>query len=140
MYNKKLMNRHIIALFIVCIAALSATSCKVKRAPGAYKVVEAPTQDGVKQALREETFKADEANDEDRLSTYNVVIGSFTQKQNAIKLKNEQSDEYNPIIVINEKGMFRVILISYRTYNEAKAKISEISDKFADAWVLVQKK
>ena len=74
------------------------------------------------------------------LSTYNVVIGSFTQKQNAIKLKNEQSDEYNPIIVINEKGMFRVILISYRTYNEAKAKISEISDKFADAWVLVQKK
>ena len=138
MNNKKLMNRHIIALFIVCIAALSATSCKVKRAPGAYKVVEAPTQDGVKQALREETFKADEANDEDRLSTYNVVIGSFTQ--NAIKLKNEQSDEYNPIIVINEKGMFRVILISYRTYNEAKAKISEISDKFADAWVLVQKK
>ena len=136
MNNKKLMNRHIIALFIVCIAALSATSCKVKRAPGAYKVVEAPTQDGIKQALREETFKADE----DRLSTYNVVIGSFTQKQNAIKLKNEQSDQYNPIIVINEKGMFRVILISYKTYNEAKAKISEISDKFADAWVLVQKK
>ena len=77
---------------------------------------------------------------EEEIIVYNVVIGSFTQKQNAIKLKNEQSDQYNPIIVINEKGMFRVILISYRTYNEAKAKISEISDKFADAWVLVQKK
>ena len=78
------MNRHIIALFIVCIAALSATSCKVKRAPGAYKVVEAPTQGGVKQAIREETFKADEDSDEDRLSTYNVVIGSFTRINNFI--------------------------------------------------------
>ena len=48
--------------------------------------------------------------------------------------------DYNPIIVVNEKGMFRVILISYKTYEQAKEKISEIVDRFPDAWVLIQEK
>ena len=48
--------------------------------------------------------------------------------------------EYSPIIVINEKGMYRVLLISCDEYLQAKSKINNISDKFPDAWVLVQKK
>lgn len=139
------MNKHLIALFWVCLAVAFTPSCKVTRATGPYKTVTSkkkaePKPYATTENVRTESFKVDDTKDESRLNVYNVVIGSFSKKQNAINLKNDQQPAYNPIIVVNENGMFRVILISYRTYDEAKRKISEINDRFPDAWVLVQKK
>ncbi len=91
------------------------------------------------QTVRQEAFRAEFSDDANRLSVYNVVIGSFSKRQNAINLRDAQKPEYNPIIVTNEIGMFRVILVSYKTYEEAKRKVSEISGRFPDAWVLMQK-
>ncbi|MFC2719640.1 MAG: SPOR domain-containing protein [Bacteroidota bacterium] len=92
------------------------------------------------QNVRQEKFRLDFDDDASRISVFNVVIGSFSNRQNAINLKNAQMPDYNPIIVVNEKGMFRVILISYKTYEQAKEKISKIVDRFPDAWVLIQEK
>lgn len=93
------------------------------------------------EVTRQEKFTIVEGQRGAELKEYNVVIGSFGKKDNAERLKSEMSgSEYKPVIVVNERGMFRVILASYETYQEAKSKISDILEEFPDAWCLVQLK
>lgn len=93
------------------------------------------------EVTRQEKFTIVEGQKNAELKDYNVVIGSFGKKDNAERLKNEMSSaDYKPVIVVNERGMFRVILATFDTYLEAKAKIAEIIDEFPDAWCLVQLK
>lgn len=89
--------------------------------------------------LRQEAFEVEASEDASKLSVFSVIIGSFSNKNNALNLKADQSPKYDAFLVVNEKGMFRVVLISYSTYQQAKAKVEEISSQFPDAWVLVQK-
>ena len=71
---------------------------------------------------------------------YHVVVGSFSKQTNAKGLQSNLKTEGNKaLIVINEKGMYRVLISSYNDYNQAHARIKEISNRFPDAWVLVQK-
>jgi hypothetical protein len=42
-------------------------------------------------------------------------------------------------MVINEQGMFRVLIASFDAYAQARARINQINSRFPDAWVLVQK-
>lgn len=112
-------------------------------------VVETPAQPEPQQpvveekevaAPREECFEVVEGQSNVELKTYHVVIGSFGKHQNAINLQADMRPHYQPVIVVNERGMYRVLLISYDTYDEAKNKIKEIRHDFPDAWVLIQKK
>ena len=71
---------------------------------------------------------------------YHVVVGSFGKQTNAKGLQTTLKAEGNKaLIVINEKGMYRVLISSFNDYNQAHARIKEISNRFPDAWVLVQK-
>ncbi|MDD4970504.1 MAG: SPOR domain-containing protein [Paludibacter sp.] len=71
---------------------------------------------------------------------YHVVVGSFTKQDNAKGLKSKLINEGNKaIVVVNEKGMFRVLMTSVNDYQKAHAFIKNISTRFPDAWVLVQK-
>jgi len=71
---------------------------------------------------------------------YHVVVGSFSKQENAIGLQKSLKSEGNSaLVVVNEKSMYRVLIASYNDYNLAHARIKQISDRFADAWVLVQK-
>jgi cell division protein FtsN len=71
---------------------------------------------------------------------YHVVVGSFSKQTNAKGLQSNLKTEGNKaLIVVNEKGMYRVLISSYNDYNQAHARIKEISNRFPDAWVLVQK-
>lgn len=91
------------------------------------------------EVTRQEKFTIVDGQKGAELKEYNVVIGSFGKKDNAERLKSEMSSaEYKPVIVVNERGMFRVILASFDTYQQAKAKIAEIIEEFPDAWCLVQ--
>ena len=91
-----------------------------------------------KEVTRAEKFEViEEQKDVVVLKKYHVVIGSFGNKDNALRLQAQMKPQYEPIIVRNEKGMYRVLLMTYDTYKEAKTKIAEIRDQFPDAWVLV---
>lgn len=91
-----------------------------------------------KEVTRAEKFEViEEQKDVVVLKKYHVVIGSFGNKDNALRLQTQMKPQYEPIIVINEKGMYRVLLMTYDTYKEAKTKIVEIREQFPDAWVLV---
>jgi cell division protein FtsN len=91
-----------------------------------------------KEVTRAEKFEViEEQKDVVVLKKYHVVIGSFGNKDNALRLQAEMRPAYEPILVQNDRGMYRVLLMTYDTYKEAKDKIEEIREKFPDAWVLV---
>ena len=71
---------------------------------------------------------------------YHVVVGSFGKQENAKGLQSTLKSEGNQaLVVVNEKGMYRVLIASYNDYNQAHVRIKQIANRFADAWVLVQK-
>jgi cell division protein FtsN len=71
---------------------------------------------------------------------YHVVVGSFSKQENAKGLKTTlKAEGNNALIVVNEKGMYRVLIASFNDYKEAHARINQISTRFPDAWVLVKK-
>ena len=92
-----------------------------------------------KEVTRAEKFEViEEQKDVVVLKKYHVVIGSFGNKDNALRLQAEMRPGYEPILVQNDKGMYRVLLMTYDTYKEAKTKIAEVRDQFPDAWVLIR--
>ena len=92
-----------------------------------------------KEVTRAEKFEViEEQKDVVVLKKYHVVIGSFGNKDNALRLQAQMRPQYEPIIVRNDKGMYRVLLMTYDTYNEAKTKITEVRTQFADAWILIR--
>ena len=92
-----------------------------------------------KEVTRAEKFEViEEQKDVVVLKKYHVVIGSFGNKDNALRLQGQMKPQYEPIIVRNEKGMYRVLLMTYDTYKEAKAKVGEVRDQFPDAWILIK--
>jgi cell division septation protein DedD len=97
------------------------------------------TKPAVAANYRTESYSIVEDDGAAELKTYHVVIGSFGKQENARALQQKMRPAYSPVIVVNESGMFRVLLISYDDYASAKQKISEIFDQFSDAWILVQK-
>ena len=101
--------------------------------------VPAPEVVEEKEVTRAEKFEViEEQKDVVVLKKYHVVIGSFGNKDNALRLQGQMKPQYEPIIVRNEKGMYRVLLMTYDTYKEAKAKVGEVRDQFPDAWILIK--
>ncbi|NLI71441.1 MAG: SPOR domain-containing protein [Bacteroidales bacterium] len=142
-------------LLMALIIGFTATSCKSKQ-----KVVEIsgadipatetqqPTQPVVVNQVEsnertiDESFKlADgEMNSDAFNRRYHVVVGSFSVQNNAKNLQRTLNNEgNNAIIVVNERGMYRVLIASYDDYSQARNRINQISNRFPDAWVLRQK-
>jgi len=146
-------------LVAVAILATSFTACKTKqkvtKIPGANVEATAPVASTTTPAVipqttaptgqevtRNEKFSlADGETNADALKfKYHVVVGSFKSQVNAKGLQSTlKSEGNNALVVVNEQGMFRVLIASFNEYAQAKTRINQISDRFADAWVLVQK-
>jgi len=102
----------------------------------------ARTQSAVSEpeVTRNENFTLVDGDKDALNSKYYVVVGSFTKQTNAKGLQTSLIGEGNKsIIVVNEKGMYRVLINSFNDYNLAHARIKEIAGRFPGAWVLVQK-
>lgn len=89
---------------------------------------------------RNEKFDLVEGESASMKYKFHVVVGSFSKQENARGLQSTLKSEGNKaLVVINEKGMYRVLISSFNDYNQAHARIKQISNRFPDAWVLVQK-
>ncbi len=151
------MNKTIRLTLVLAVVMLATSACKTKQKiaqipAGANIEAKAPvvemapstttTREEVKDAevTRNENFSLVDG-DKDALNhKYHVVVGSFSKQTNAKGLQSSLIGEGNKaIIVVNEKGMFRVLINSFNDYNLAHSRIREISNRFPDAWVLVQK-
>lgn len=126
-------------------ATTQAVAPKTTQATETATATKATTNTAVsseREVTRNENFSlADgETNVEALKSKYHVVVGSFSKIENAKGLQSTlKSEGNNPVIVVNEKGMYRLLISSFNDYNQAHARIKEIAGRFPDAWVLVKK-
>ncbi len=155
------MNKTIRLILALAVVMLATSACKTKQkvaeipagakvtvsAPKAVTtpvvttpVVTTPAVSNEKEVVRNENFSLVDGEKDALKNKYHVVVGSFTKQPNAQGLQKTLIAEGNrALIVLNEKGMYRVLIASFNDYNEAHARIKEIVNRFADAWVLVQK-
>ena len=72
-----------------------------------------------------------------------VIMGSFSVLENAKRLKETLvSENFHPVILKNETGMFRVCGNSYAEEAAARARIAEVRSqfsKYSDIWLLIRK-
>lgn len=73
---------------------------------------------------------------------FHVVVGSFNVKSNANSLLESLKAEgvKEAKVVVNEQGLYRVVVASYNAYQQARSKAETIASKYEDAWVLIQGK
>jgi cell division protein FtsN len=158
------MNKTIRLTLALAVVMLAVSSCKTKQkiaeipaganieattpkttvttpsvAPNDDKAVTNQVTTGP-EVTRNENFSLVDGDKDALTYKYYVVVGSFTKQTNAKGLQTSLINEGNKaIIVVNEKEMYRVLISSFNDYNLAHARIREISSRFPDAWVLVQK-
>lgn len=125
-------------------ANIEATTPKTSSVPttSTYSTPVAETKAAVSEneVTRNENFSLVDGEAGSLNYKYHVVVGSFGKQTNAKGLQSTLKAEGNKaLIVVNEKGMYRVLISSFNDYNQAHARIKEISNRFPDAWVLVQK-
>ncbi|MFA5047123.1 MAG: SPOR domain-containing protein [Paludibacter sp.] len=158
------MNKSIKLIIALGVIMMAATSCKTKQKiaeipAGANVEATAPktvvTQPSVTQTqtpapseanepevTRNENFSLanGETNSDAMNYKYHVVVGSFKSQSNAQGLQKTLNSEGNKaVIVVNEQGMFRVLIASFNDYKQAHVRIKDLASRFPDAWVLVKK-
>ena len=85
----------------------------------------------VEVSVRKEKVEPVYANDAAGLKRFNVVIASLSVKLNAESLKQRMENEGHKVILAeNEQGMYRVIVASYDTKEQAAAKRTEIYNTY----------
>ena len=72
-----------------------------------------------------------------------VILGSYSVYENAQKFKKQlMAEDFFPGILVNNEGMYRISVNSYDDEALARARISEIREKFpkySDVWLLIKK-
>ena len=92
--------------------------------------------------MKMEEVTIEKSNDQ-KLRAFYVIIGSFSNPENADKLQNQQLQNGVPAVVLkSETGMFRVAKLGTDNEQEARNKIKQIrteSNEFPDVWLLKTK-
>lgn len=75
-------------------------------------------------------------------NTFFVIIGSFSQLENAKNYRTTLLDEgFTPIILHSETGYYRVCVNSYKSESEARSRVAQIRtafEKYSDVWLLIK--
>lgn len=124
------------------------TATKVFTVPGTEtKTVDEPVQPVAESkpiAVRTEqvSFTDQDDRNENEDNTYFVIIGSFSQLENAKNYRTTLLDEgFTPIILHSETGYYRVCVNSYKNEQEARSRIAQVRqsfDKYSDVWLLIK--
>lgn len=81
--------------------------------------------------VKQEVIRPVYQTDENRLKKYNVVIAAMGMKTNAIALKERMEKAgYQPIVVQNNQGLYRVIIAGSDTRNGAVQERNSILNRF----------
>lgn len=83
------------------------------------------------ETVRKEKVTPVYESDANGLKAYSVVVAAMAMKPGAESLKERfGNDGYNIILVRNDQGMYRVIIASYDSKEQAVAKKNEILEKY----------
>ena len=123
---------------------------KVFTVPGSETTtkVEKPAQPAIVDekpiAVRKEqvSFTNQQEKAQNEWNTYFVIIGSFSQLENAKNYRTTLLDEgFTPIILHSETGYYRVCVNSYQNESEARSRVAQIRtafEKYSDVWLLIK--
>ena len=79
----------------------------------------------------------------DVLKRYNVIVGSFSNVDNAVKLQAKLNGMgYHSIIMKNDAGMSRVSIAGFDEEEAAREELLKVREQYpecADAWLLISK-
>lgn len=124
------------------------TSTKVFTVPGSEtKPADKPVQpvaDEKPIAVRTEQVSFTDQDDRslNEGNTYFVILGSFSQLENAKNYRTTLLDEgFTPIILHSETGYYRVCVNSYKNETEARSRIAQVRqnfNKYSDVWLLIK--
>jgi len=95
-------------------------------------------------AMRKEqvTFTSQEDKSNNEVNTYFVIIGSFSQLENAKNYRETLIDQgFTPIILHSETGYYRVCVNSHKNETEARSRVAQIRQAFpqySDVWLLIK--
>lgn len=88
------------------------------------------------------TFTSQEDKSQNEVNSYFVIIGSFSQLENAKNYRETLINQgFSPIILHSETGYYRVCVNSHKFEQEARTRIAEIRQAFpqySDVWLLVK--
>ena len=116
----------------------SETTTKVEKPAQPTVVDEEPI------AVRKEqvSFTNQQEKAQNEANTYFVIIGSFSQLENAKNYRTTLLDEgFTPIILHSETGYYRVCVNSYKNESEARSRVAQIRtafEKYSDVWLLIK--
>jgi cell division septation protein DedD len=145
------MNRKLIGIGLALACVIAFGSCKPKQS--AYKSVyesakeremeenatasasvsrpATTTPSYTTESVKKEKVTPVYESDASGLKAYSVVIAAMAMKPGAESLKQRMGSEgYNIILARNDQGMYRVIIASYDSKEQAVAKKNEILAKF----------
>jgi len=90
-----------------------------------------PTYSSTTESVRKEKVTPVYESDANGLKAYSVVIAAMAMKPGAESLKERfNKDGYDIILVRNDQGMYRVIIASYDSKEQAVAKKNEILESY----------
>lgn len=95
-------------------------------------------------SMRKESVTFTEAADKtsNEANTYFVILGSFSQLDNAKNFRETLLNEgFSPIILHSETGYYRVCVNSYKSETDARSRVTEIRQafpKYSDLWLLIK--
>jgi cell division protein FtsN len=123
-----------------------ATQPKVFSVPGAEKpaVTETTTSGDLPISTKKEqvSFTQQEDRTGNETNTFFVIIGSFSQLDNAKNYRETLLNEgFTPIILHSETGYYRVCVNSYKNETEARTRIRDLRQafpKYSDVWLLIK--
>ena len=93
-------------------------------------------------AVRKEqvTFTQQEDKIQNETNTFFVIIGSFSQLENARNYRETLLNEgFTPIVLHSETGYYRVCVNSFKNEQEARSRILQVRQafpKYSDIWLL----
>ncbi|EGK01633.1 MAG: SPOR domain-containing protein [Prevotella sp.] len=107
----------------------NTTSAAVSKPAETTPTYTASTNESVRKEKVTPVYESDAAG----LKAYSVVVAAMAMKPGAESLKERfGNDGYNIILARNEQGMYRVIIASYDSKEQAVAKKNEILAKYAE--------
>jgi cell division protein FtsN len=74
----------------------------------------------------------------DSMKRYHVIVGSFANEDNAVRLRNRLTAAgYVSIIMMNESNMNRVSIAGFDDELSARDELRRVRPEYHDAWLLV---
>jgi cell division septation protein DedD len=141
--------------FFLILLIVFLVGCKTQKIAPKPVPVAQPTAQTTPSSTQKAVKPANISSKEERFSTANgetadygsnrffVILGSFSVLENAKRLKETlKAEDFQPVILVNESGMYRVCGNNYADESAARGRIAEVRAKFpkySDIWLLIKK-